>query len=51
MRRVVGAEGKSTAAYIEVREDTFLPDGNVLIVHYTNFLQLTGFKQVKVLIH
>ena len=25
MRRVVGAEGKSTAAYIEVREDTFFP--------------------------
>ena len=23
MRRVVGAEGKSTAAYIEVREDAF----------------------------
>ncbi len=25
MRRVAGAEGKSTAAYIEVREDTFYP--------------------------
>ena len=25
MRRVVGAEGKSTAAYIDVREETFYP--------------------------